>query len=119
MGTTPGRVEWGQVLEDWVTIWQSELACWAVDREIQEALLRGGELWAAQARAAAQVLAPMLQASHERAAGSPGADAPPGAPPVDAASDGRDAVIARLLARVDELERRAGAVPEPGPANPG
>ena len=36
---------------DWVTIWQSELAALAADREMQELLQRGIDCWAAQARA--------------------------------------------------------------------
>ena len=109
MVTEPSTVEWSHVLEDWVTIWQSELACWAIDREMQEARLRAGANWAVQARAAARWIAPMMQAaSAERAPGTSRADAAPGPTAVSAASDERDAVIARLLARVDELERRAG-----------
>ena len=43
------------LLEDWVTIWHSELAALAVDREVQEAVLRLVDAWGAQARMAARV----------------------------------------------------------------
>lgn len=115
MGVDPAPVEWALVLEDWVTIWQSEMAGLVVDREMQDALLRAGELWAVQARGAAGLLAPMLQATDERARGRAGADAAPGAAAADAAPHGQGAVIRGLLERVAELERRLGAsLPTPG-----
>ena len=40
------------LLEDWITIWQSELAGLVLDRELQDAMLRLVDEWAAQARAA-------------------------------------------------------------------
>lgn len=76
------------LLEDWITIWHSELAAAITDREAQETLLRLVDLWAAAAREYARALSA------------------PRAAPAAAAPDGRDAVIAGLLARVAELERR-------------
>ena len=120
MGSDPAVAEWGpvecaRVLEDWVTIWQSEMAGLMVDREVQEMLLRAGTLWAPQARAVAGMLAPVLPATaDERAPGRAGTDAAAGSATVDAALDGRDAqgrrdgVTERLLERVAELERRIG-----------
>jgi hypothetical protein len=70
---------------DWVTIWQSEMAALAADREMQEALQRAIDLWAAQANllatasdeagstgaAATARAAPDLAASRERAPSQP------------------------------------------------
>lgn len=108
MGGDPAPVTWARLLEDWVTIWQSEMAALAVDREVQEATVRAADAWAAQARAAAGVWAPVLQAADERARGRAGADAPAGAAAAAAAPDERDAAIGQLLQRVAELERRLG-----------
>ena len=90
-----------EMLEDWITVWQSELAALVLDREMQEAALRMIDGWAAQARIAAQMIGPALDAARRHA----GAASPPGAAtPVPA--DGRDDLIAQLLDRVAELERR-------------
>jgi hypothetical protein len=61
---------------DWVTIWQSELAAMAADRELQEMIQRGVDLWAAHA----------LSLAPKREAGSPGAIAPSRPTPAVAAS---------------------------------
>ena len=87
----------GTWLDDWITIWHSELAAAITDREAQEVLLRLLDGWAAQARLAAKAL--------ESGAGPA---APAGAAPAAAAPDRRDAVINELLRRVAELERRLG-----------
>ena len=91
-------------LEDWLTIWQSELAGLLVDREMQEAGLRHIASWAAHSRAAFWA----TDGCRDGPERSTGAAAPTGATPVDDAFDGRDAVIARLLERVDDLERVLG-----------
>jgi hypothetical protein len=89
---------------DWITIWQSELAALATDREMHDAWLRWVGLWADAANAAARLLPKAL--AHEPAGGRPGTVAAPGAASVMAAPDPRDAAIERLAARVEELERR-------------
>lgn len=89
------------LLEDWITVWQSEMAGLVLDREVQEAALRLIDGWAAQARVVAALAGPAFDA----AGGYAGAASSAGAAAADAA-DGRDAVIAGLLARVAELERR-------------
>ena len=86
---------------DWITIWHSEMAALATDREMQEFWLRMIGLWAQAAEAAAQVL-PAGDFAHGRA----GADAPAGAAATVAAPDARDAAIERLARRVEELERK-------------
>jgi hypothetical protein len=89
---------------DWITIWQSELAALATDREMHEAWLRLVGLWADAANAAARLLPG--PAAVEPAGGRTGAVAAAGAAPAMAAPDPRDAAIERLAARVEELERR-------------
>ena len=108
----------GALLADWITIWQSEWAAAAVDREVQEAWLR----MAAQAGMAQAGTVPPPQASANAASGParpvPPARSPAAADAPDAASASvrdaasasvQDAAIAGLLDRVAELERRAAA----------
>lgn len=94
-------------MQDWVTIWHSELAALAVDREQQEAVLRGidalGGAWGGVAAMVAAV----------DAEGRAGPDAAAGAAAVAAASDAgdagrRDAELRALERRVAELEARLG-----------
>jgi hypothetical protein len=98
-----------ELLEDWVTIWQSELSGLIVDREMQDALLRVVDGWAAQSRAALRILGPALRGVGPDGATPPsGTNVSPGSKAAAAAPDGRDAVIQQLLDRVAELERRIG-----------
>lgn len=102
-----------QLLENWVTIWHSELAALAGDREVQEAIQRLIDAWAAQALLAARAIGAAVDAArHAGTAAPPGTAAAGYASDAHAPSaptpDGRDAVIAELLARVAELERRLG-----------
>ncbi len=100
---------------DWVTIWQSEWAAAAVDREVQEAWLRLAAL------AVRDGAAPSPQAPADAAPGSAWPVPPARATAAvdalgarDAASDSlRDTAIASLLDRVAELERRAGGAADP------
>ena len=82
---------------DWLTIWQSEAAAMAVDRELREALERGAAFLAAQAA--------LLGAFYDPARLA-GAAQPAGAAPLAPAPDARDAAIAALEQRVLELERK-------------
>ena len=75
-----------ELLEDWITIWQSEAAGRAADREWVEAVQRGADAWAAQAR-----LLAALEAGAREPDGRPGADAPAGATAPAAAPAGGDA----------------------------
>ena len=89
------------LLEDWVTIWHSELAATLADRELIETQQRLLDAWAAQSVAMARAFGAAVDAAR--------AGAPAGPAPAVAAPDGRrhdDTVIAGLLARVAELERR-------------
>ncbi|MBC7801507.1 MAG: hypothetical protein H7Z10_12870 [Gemmatimonadaceae bacterium] len=87
---------------DWITIWQSEWAALVADREVQDAWQRTIAAWAGQA-----MLAVRAQEAIDAAARRARAVSPPGPTPAADAFDARDRVIADLLARVAELERRA------------
>jgi len=93
-----------QLVQDWITLWQSELAALAVDREAHETWQAMLALWAGAASA-------MLQAwPHEHPDRRAGATAEAGAAPAAAAPDPRDAAIERLTRRVGELEARLSDV---------
>lgn len=89
-------------LRDWMTIWQSEMAALATDREAGEIWARLLAPWASLAAAAASPPAPPREP-----AGSAGAAAPAGA---EADRDASAAGLARQLARLHDrmagLERR-------------
>jgi hypothetical protein len=97
-----------QLLDDWVTIWQSELAGLVLDREMQDGLLRAIDGWAVQSRAVLRMLAPYLEGGGDGTS-TAGPDAAARAAAAAAAPDGREAVIRDLLGRVAELERRIAA----------
>lgn len=90
------------MLEDWISIWESELAALAADREGRELWHSCVSQWATRAREAAAWMnafdgiqgrpaAPGQQARSETAASAP---------------DPRDETIAKLARRVEELERK-------------
>jgi hypothetical protein len=98
------------VTADWITIWQSELAAMATDRETHEAWVRFVALWARAAGAAARFLPQAPAPRADGPGGYAGSAAPPGAAAAMAAPDARDAAIQHLADRVDELERRIKAL---------
>jgi hypothetical protein len=105
-------------LADWITIWHSELASMATDRELQETWVRLVGLWAQTAERAARLLP--APATYEPTPGPTRTTPPPGATPAVAPPDARDATINRLAERVAELERRLADLvragePEPKP----
>ena len=93
-----------ELAQDWLTIWQSELAAAADDHEWREAYT-----WhinrCAQCTAGTQAaaLAPSGFASPARPAQTPPSA---GSAPVAAAPDARDAAIRQLAKRMEKLERR-------------
>lgn len=97
----------GALARDWITIWQSELAAAAADRELQEGWQTLAALWAAAATAVVQS---WPQSGGDDRGGWPGAAAPPRAAPAAAAPDPRDAEIERLRRRIDALEQRLAAL---------
>ncbi len=102
-----------QLAEDWITLWQSELAAMAADPELAEA-------WAAQvALAAAFWRAQTVRWPKHDAAHAPPRPAPAGATP-DGQRDARDGGD-DLRARIAELERRLADITTGAPrggANP-
>src|ERR1700722_2525245 len=83
---------------DWITLWQSELAALATDREAQETFQALLALWAGAAAA-------MLRGLPRDGFGA-GPARPPRPAPAAAAPDARDAEIQRLARHIAELERR-------------
>jgi len=97
----PPAAELAELARDWITLWQSELAALAVDREAQESWQTLLALWAG---AAAAMLQAMPRSGHDGT--RPGAAVAPRPAPAAAAPDARDAEIERLARRIAELERR-------------
>lgn len=97
--------EWRDTARDWVTIWQSELAALAEDREALETWRDVVDGWARMAEA---MIDAMPDAGPDD--GLPRPFTPAGAAAAPAALDPRDAELARLAERVAELERRLAGV---------
>jgi len=103
----PGEGDLLELARDWITLWQSELAALAADREAQESWQTLLALWAGTAGT-------MLAAAPrgwpggfgERADRRAGSAAAPGPAPAAAAPDPRDAEIERLNRRIGALEQR-------------
>jgi hypothetical protein len=89
---------------DWITVWQSEIAAVACDREVQETWQMLAGLWAGVASLMLQGLPRGQPDGYPPIRARPSATARP--PPAAAASDSRDAEVERLARRVAELERR-------------
>jgi hypothetical protein len=109
-GAAPGRgtPDLRDLARDWITLWQSEIAALAVDREAQETWHTMLALWAGAA-GAMLTAAPRERPggrSYRNPAGPAGAAAAPGTPAAAAAPDARDAEIERLARHVRELEAR-------------
>ena len=106
-----------ELLEDWITIWHSELAALVLDRENQESVLRMIDIWASQARASLTLMTSALDAGtpRESARRPAGTDASARAPAAAAyaAFDRHDALIERLSGQLAELERRLARLETP------
>jgi hypothetical protein len=94
-----------ELARDWITLWQSELAALAADREAMETWQTMIALWAGAAGAMLNGVstAPEPGDGADRRAGAAAASRPP---PAAAAPDPRDAEIERLVGQVAELEQR-------------
>ena len=97
-GTPPGDLAldgegFEALARDWMTIWQSEWAALAVDREVRESIQALLALWS-----------PVSGRIGPPGGGGPAAA--PWPPAAAAASDAGDAEVGRLTERVAELERR-------------
>ncbi|CAH2600301.1 conserved protein of unknown function [Rhodovastum atsumiense] len=91
---------------DWITLWQSELAALAVDRELQETWHVVLALWAGAAGAMLQGLPRGMPDDGHGPGNGAGAAAAPRPAPAAHAPDARDAEVEQLRHRVAELERR-------------
>src|SRR4051795_1131374 len=81
-----------RLAQDWITLWESEIAALAADPELREAWQAMASVWAGAMTAALRSVPPGLApADHERPAGGAGAPDAPRATPAAAASDPRDA----------------------------
>jgi hypothetical protein len=110
---------------DWITVWQSELAAIAVDREMHENWQEAAATWA---RLATAMVRDPSSSNHPPTAHdpSPGFVSPRSTGTVDAArapapaaaSDARDAEIERLGRHVAALEARVAAVEHKLPMAP-
>jgi hypothetical protein len=92
-----------QLARDWITLWESELAALAHDREGAETLTRLAAIWAGSAAAWLRA-APAAQ-PHESQAARP--DAAAGTPPAAAAPDAGEPALRDLLG---SLADRLGAI---------
>lgn len=116
-GAEDAGAELDRLARDWITLWQSELTALASDPEAVEAWTRLMSLWAASATAALSMM-PRGGPAHDPSAAWP--FAPPGAAPAGAPPDARgvarngggggDGVLARILERLDGIERRLAAL---------
>ncbi len=100
-----------RLAQDWITLWQSELAAIAVDREAQETWHAMLLLWAGAATATLHAMPRGRTESesrprHDRTARHAKAESAPRTPAAAAAPDARDAEIERLARRVAALETR-------------
>ena len=102
MADGPGEADLRQLARDWITIWQSELASLAADREAEETWRVLLQLWTD----AAQLMLAALPGQHDGTARRTGTHDAARTTAADAAPDERDAEIARLSRRVHELESR-------------
>ena len=102
------------VLQDWQTIWQSELAGAAVDPELTDSSAALMKFWTD----AGGALTTWLRAAGGDERGPSGSAATPWTAAIAAAFGTRDAEIARLARSVAELERKLATL-EPGGREPG
>jgi hypothetical protein len=124
----PDPAELEQLAEDWITLWQSEIAAFAADREAAEAWAAATAAWAAlgaawlRAAAAPPFGRPAPSWPHDGAVST--TRPPPSPSPPDAGGGPRDArPDDGLRDRLAELERRladleggaGGARPDPRP----
>ncbi len=131
-GPASPQGSWQDLARDWITIWQSELAAGAQDREAQETWQKLLALWASTAGSLVRAVPAPPWAVPPWAASADGGRAGPAAAARSAAAaaapdpgdaedrakgggaDGRDAEIRRLAGHVAELERRLAGLERGG-----
>ena len=106
-----------RLAQDWQTIWQTEFAGLAKDRETVEVLAVQAHLWQAFGKMMSEAAhAGRPTANAADSAVDDGAVAAQGAAPADAASGAEPDETERLRLRVAELERRLAELDRPAPA---
>ena len=109
-GEAPTQPDPRDLVRDWITVWQSELAAIATDREMRENWQAAAGAWVGLASAIMCAPSPSPPPAHDPAPRSAGtADATGPAAPA-AAPDARDAEIERLGRHVAALESRLAAI---------
>jgi len=108
------QTELDRLAEDWITLWQTEIAAMAADREAAEAWAGAAQFWAAMG--AGMGAGWMRMATKGFAHDTPAWPAPAATPPDPGRQPGPGGAEpdARLDARLAELERRLAAI-ERGP----
>jgi hypothetical protein len=111
-GTGQDSTDLDSLARDWITLWQSEIAALAHDREAAETVARMAGIWAGLAASLLGAVPP----AHEPAAAPHAATAPaaPRAAPAHAAPDAGMAALHGLLGdlaeRLEGIERRLAAL---------
>lgn len=107
----PDQADLDSLARDWITLWQSEIAALAHDREAAETVSRLAALWAGLASSWLRAAPPSYPpppyppSSHE-----PHAAAPAAAPGAAAAAAAPDAGVAQIGELLGELAERLGGI---------
>jgi hypothetical protein len=113
-----GPIDPAALWSDWMTIWQSEFAAMAQDREIAESLAATTQLWSTLAAATLAARVPGAGTQEEADAESARTGTTTGTPAAAAAPGAGGDVVVELERRIAELERRLDALAPAVPTTP-